>query len=108
MIGTKLARYEITSHLGQAVWAKCIRPPTLSSVAVWRSNFFPNAFTHDTERAARFQREARVQASLNHPNIAAIPGTTYAFQVRSLSKAGFSNWTDLTARFSPRMDNTHT
>jgi len=68
----------------------------------------PEAFAHDTERAARFQREARVQASLNHPNIAAIPGTTYAFQVRSLSKAGFSNWTDLTARFSPRMDNTHT
>ncbi len=32
----------------------------------------PEAFTHDTERASRFEREARVLASLNHPNIAAI------------------------------------
>jgi serine/threonine protein kinase len=41
------------------------------SVAI---KFLPEAFTHDTERVARFQREARVLASLNHPNIAAIHG----------------------------------
>ena len=34
----------------------------------------PEAFTHDIERVARFEREARVLASLNHPNIAAIYG----------------------------------
>jgi serine/threonine protein kinase len=34
----------------------------------------PQAFTHDLERVARFRREARVLASLNHPNIAAIHG----------------------------------
>src|SRR5215467_752126 len=74
MIGTKLAHYEITSHIGsggmgdvyQATDTKLAR-----SVAI---KFLPEAFSHDTERVARFQREARVLASLNHPNIAAIYG----------------------------------
>src|SRR5438093_6719304 len=74
MIGTKFAHYEITAHLGsggmgdvyQATDGKLGR-----SVAV---KFLPEAFIHDTERVARFQREARVLASLNHPNIAAIYG----------------------------------
>ena len=34
----------------------------------------PDAFARDTERMARFQREAKVLASLNHPNIATIYG----------------------------------
>ena len=74
MIGTKLAHYEITSHLGsggmgdvyQATDSKLGR-----SVAI---KFLPEAFSHDSERVARFEREARVLASLNHPNIAAIYG----------------------------------
>jgi serine/threonine-protein kinase len=34
----------------------------------------PEAFARDSERSARFQREAQILASLNHPNIAAIYG----------------------------------
>jgi serine/threonine-protein kinase len=34
----------------------------------------PEAFMNDADRAARFEREARVLASLNHPNIATIHG----------------------------------
>ncbi len=41
------------------------------SVAI---KLLPEAFTHDADRSARFEREARVLASLNHPNIAAIYG----------------------------------
>ena len=41
------------------------------SVAI---KLLPVAFTHDSERVARFEREARVLASLNQPNIAAIYG----------------------------------
>src|SRR5436190_7275450 len=74
MIGTKLAHYQITSHLGsggmgdvyQATDSKLGR-----SVAI---KLLPEAFTRDAERAARFEREARVLASLNHSNIAAIHG----------------------------------
>ena len=41
------------------------------SVAI---KLLPEAFARDTDRVARFEREARVLASLNHPNIAAIHG----------------------------------
>ena len=34
----------------------------------------PDEFAHDAERLARFEREAKLLASLNHPNIAAIHG----------------------------------
>ena len=41
------------------------------SVAI---KFLPEVFSHDADRVARFEREARLLASLNHPNIAAIYG----------------------------------
>jgi serine/threonine protein kinase len=74
MIGTKLAHYEITSHLGtggmgevyQATDSKLGR-----SVAI---KLLPEALSHDNDRSTRFEREARVLASLNHPSIAAIYG----------------------------------
>src|SRR5262245_27522903 len=74
MIGTKLSHYEITSHLGtggmgevyQAIDGKLGR-----SVAI---KLLPDGFSQDAERVGRFEREARVLASLNHPGIAAIYG----------------------------------
>src|SRR5262245_10163370 len=74
MIGTKLAHYEITSHLGSGGMGDVYQANDTKlgrSVAI---KFLPEAFSHDTERVARFQREARVLASLNHSNIAAIYG----------------------------------
>ena len=72
MIGTKLAHYEITSHLGSVGMGDVYQATDTKlgrSVAI---KFLPEAFSHDTERVARFQREARVLASLNHSNITAI------------------------------------
>jgi serine/threonine protein kinase len=74
MIGSKLAHYEITSHLGtggmgevyQATDSKLGR-----SVAI---KLLPEAFSYDNDRVARFDREARMLASLNHPHIAGIYG----------------------------------
>ncbi len=44
----------------------------------------PEAFATDPDRLARFQREAQVLASLNHPNIAAIYGLEEADDTRAL------------------------
>ena len=44
----------------------------------------PEAFTQDPDRLARFEREAKVLASLNHPNIAAIYGLEEAEGIRAL------------------------
>src|ERR1041384_4373757 len=74
MIGTKLAHYEIPSHLGSGGMGDVYQATDTKlgrSVAI---KFLPEAFSHDTERVARFQREARVLALLNHSNIAGIYG----------------------------------
>ena len=49
-----------------------------------RSNFCQHAFTSDPGRVARFEREARMLAALNHPNIGAIYGFEEADGIRFL------------------------
>jgi eukaryotic-like serine/threonine-protein kinase len=48
------------------------------------SSVLPEAFAQDEGRMARFSREARILASLNHPNIAAIHGLEESDGVRAL------------------------
>ena len=74
MIGSRLAHYDITTHLGTGGMGEVYQGTDTKlgrSVAI---KFLPEGFSHDAERVARFQREARVLASLNHPNVAAIYG----------------------------------
>src|SRR5262245_53131839 len=74
MIGTRLGHYEITSHLGTGGMGEVYRATDGKlgrSVAI---KLLPEAFSSDAERIARFEREAKLLASLNHPNIAGIHG----------------------------------
>src|SRR4029434_5443255 len=74
MIGNKLAHYQITAHLGSGGMGEVYQATDSKlgrSVAI---KILPEAFARDADRLARFEREARVLASLNHPNIAAIYG----------------------------------
>jgi serine/threonine protein kinase/Tol biopolymer transport system component len=74
MIGTKLAHYEVTGHLGTGGMGEVYQATDSKLGRNVAIKLLPEAFTHDTERAARFEREARVLASLNDPKIAAIYG----------------------------------
>src|SRR5262245_18288021 len=74
MIGTKLAHYQITSHLGSGGMGDVYQATDTKlgrSVAI---KFLPGAFSHHVERVARIKREARALASLNHPKIAVVCG----------------------------------
>jgi eukaryotic-like serine/threonine-protein kinase len=74
MIGSKVAHFEITALLGSGGMGEVYRATDTRlgrSVAI---KVLPEAFTYDADRLARFEREARVLASLNHSNIAAIHG----------------------------------
>ena len=72
--GTKLGHYEILSFLGKGgmgeVW--CARDTKLGREVAIKT--LPEEFAKDANRLARFEREAKLLASLNHPNIAAIHG----------------------------------
>ena len=70
MIGTKLAHYEITAHLGSGGMGEVYGARDLKLKRDVAIKVLPPELSRDTERLARAQREAEVLASLNHPHIA--------------------------------------
>ena len=74
MIGKKLAHYEITSELGKGGMGEVWRARDTKLGREVAIKTLPEDFAADAGRLARFEREARLLASLNHPNIAAIYG----------------------------------
>jgi serine/threonine-protein kinase len=72
MIGTKLAHYEITAKLGEGGMGVVYRARDSRLGREVALKLLPEGLTADPERTARFEREAKVLASLNHPNIAQI------------------------------------
>ena len=70
MIGTKLAHYEISSHLGTGGMGEVYQATDSKLGRRVAIKVLPAAFASDPERLSRFRREAQVLVSLNHPNIA--------------------------------------
>src|SRR5215472_682722 len=69
---TKLGPYEIAAPLGAGGMGQVYRARDTKLNRDVALKVLPEAFAKDTERMARFRREAQVLASLNHPNIATI------------------------------------
>jgi serine/threonine-protein kinase len=74
MIGRQLGSYHVLSLLGEGGMGEvyCARDTKLDREVALK--VLPASFARDPERLARFRREARLLAALNHPNIAAIYG----------------------------------
>src|SRR5262249_31578851 len=73
-IGQQLGSYEITALIGKGGMGEVYRARDTKldrSVAV---KILPEAFAQNPDRIAQFDREAKVLASLNHPNIATLHG----------------------------------
>lgn len=71
-VGTQLGSLELTALLGKGGMGEVYRARDAKLKRDVAVKILPPEFSRDPDRATRFQREAEVLASLNHPNIAAI------------------------------------
>ena len=72
--GTRLGPYEVLSAIGAGGMGEVYRAHDTRLNRDVALKVLPEAFARDPQRMARFEREAKLLASLNHPNIAAIYG----------------------------------
>ncbi|HEV2423894.1 MAG TPA: protein kinase [Terriglobia bacterium] len=82
--GTRLGSYEVRAPLGAGGMGEVYRATDTKLGRDVALKVLPENFANDADRMARFQREAQVLASLNHPNIAAIYGLEESGGVRAL------------------------
>ena len=92
LIGRRIGAYRIVSFLGAGGMGEVYRArddKLRRDVAI---KVLPSSFTSDPDRLARFEREARTLAALNHPFIAAIYG--YEEATASAARSGARRRTD--------------
>jgi len=74
MIGRTIAHYQVTDRLGAGGMGEVYRARDTRLGRSVALKVLPDAFAGDPERLQRFEREAKLLASLNHPNLATIHG----------------------------------
>ena len=83
-VGARLGHYAVTAKLGEGGMGEVWRATDTQLDRDVALKVLPEAFTSDPDRLARFEREAKVLASLNHPGIAAIYGIEEQDDTRAL------------------------
>ena len=84
LIGTSIADYEIVAKLGEGGMGEVYRARDRKLGRDVAIKVLPAAVAGDPERLKRFEREARLLASINHPSIGAIYGLAEAGDLRAL------------------------
>src|SRR4051812_36820821 len=82
--GDRFGSYEIRGALGAGGMGEVFRATDTKLGRDVALKMLPAAFASDPDRLARFTREAKTLASLNHPNIGGIYGLEEAFDVTAL------------------------
>src|SRR6476619_7487667 len=81
----RFGSYEIVSALGAGGMVEVYKARDTHLDRTVAIKILPEAFAADADRVARFQREAKTLAALNHPNIAQIFGLEQAGDVHALA-----------------------
>jgi Tol biopolymer transport system component len=82
--GTRLGSYEVTAQIGVGGMGEVYRAVDTRLGRAVALKVLPASVAQDPDRLARFDREARTLAALNHPNIAAIHGLEHADGTQAL------------------------
>ena len=83
-VGSRLSHYDVTALIGEGGMGQVYQATDTKLNRQVALKILPEAFAADPDRLARFQREAHVLASLNHPNIAQIHGLEESDGIRAL------------------------
>ena len=83
-VGSRLGHYDVTALIGEGGMGQVYQATDTKLNRQVALKILPEAFASDPDRLARFQREAQVLASLNHPGIAAIYGIEEQDDARAL------------------------
>jgi len=84
MVGTTISHYKVLEKIGEGGMGVVYRATDTKLNRDVALKILPEQFASDSQRMARFQREAEVLASLDHPNIGQIYGIEEAGQTKAL------------------------
>ncbi|MCZ6878270.1 MAG: protein kinase [Acidobacteria bacterium] len=84
MIGKTISHFKVLEKIGQGGMGEVYRAEDTNLSREVAIKVLPEQFTKDPQRLARFEREAKLLASLNHPNIAAIHSFEHADDIHFL------------------------
>ncbi len=82
MVGTTISHYKVLEKIGEGGMGEVYRATDTKLNRDVALKILPEQFASDSQRMARFQREAEVLASLDHPNI----GQIYGIGIGSVQK----------------------